>query len=79
KIQDTFTQEAIRSSIRLYQINGDVFSNAKVDGSTPLHTGLRDFEGQSHFRAGSTDVGDLPGMGIGADRPGWRPALRGRR
>ncbi|RUV33806.1 amidohydrolase, partial [Mesorhizobium sp. M1A.T.Ca.IN.004.03.1.1] len=59
KIQDTFTPEAIRSSIRLYQIKGDVFSNAKVDGSTPLHTGLRDFEGQSHFRAGSTDVGDV--------------------
>lgn len=53
------SQEAIRSSIRLYQIKGDVFSNAKVDGSTPLHTGLRDFEGQSHFRAGSTDVGDV--------------------
>lgn len=58
-IQDTFTEEAIKSSIRLYQIKGDVFSNGKIDGSTPLHLGLRDFEGQSHFRAGSTDVGDV--------------------
>ncbi len=50
KIQATFTQEAINSSIKLYQIKQDVFSNEKIDGSTPLHTGLRAFEGQSHFR-----------------------------
>lgn len=37
KIQATFTQEAIESSIKLYQIKGDVFSKEKIDGSTPLH------------------------------------------
>ncbi len=56
-IQETFSQEAIKSSIRLYQMKRDVFSNANVDGSSPLHLGLREFEGHSHFRAGSTDVG----------------------
>jgi len=55
-IQKTFTEEAIRSSIRLYQIKGDVFSNTRIDGSTPMHMGLREFEGQSHFRAGSMSV-----------------------
>ena len=35
KIQATFTHEAIKSSIKLYQIRDDVFSNEKIDGSTP--------------------------------------------
>ncbi|MBZ4138372.1 amidohydrolase, partial [Escherichia fergusonii] len=59
EIQNTLTPEAIKSSVRLYQIKKDVFLNGKVDGSSPLHLGLRDFEGESHFRAGSTDVGDV--------------------
>lgn len=88
-IQDTFTDEAIRSSIRLYQIKGDVFSNAKVDGSTPLHLGLRDFEGSSHFRAGSTDVGDVswvtptaqcwaPTWAIGTNPHTWQVVAQGK-
>ncbi len=89
KIQDTFTDEAIKSSIRLYQIKGDAFSNAKVDGSTPLHLGLRAFEGQSHFRAGSTDVGDVswvtptaqcwtPAWAIGTNPHTWQVVAQGK-
>lgn len=88
-IQQTFTDEAIRSSLRLYQIQGDVFSNAKVDGSTPLHLGLREFEGQSHFRAGSTDVGDVswvtptaqcwtPAWAIGTNPHTWQVVAQGK-
>ncbi|HEV7246855.1 MAG TPA: amidohydrolase [Shinella sp.] len=88
-IQQTFTEEAIRSSIRLYQIKGDVFSNAKIDGSTPLHLGLREFEGQSHFRAGSTDVGDVswvtptaqcwtPAWAIGTNPHTWQVVAQGK-
>ncbi len=88
-IQDTFTEEAIKSSIRLYQIKGDVFSNGKIDGSTPLHLGLRDFEGQSHFRAGSTDVGDVswvtptaqcwtPAWAIGSNPHTWQVVAQGK-
>jgi aminobenzoyl-glutamate utilization protein B len=88
-IQDTFTDEAIKSSIRLYQIKGDVFSNRKIDGSTPLHLGLRDFEGQSHFRAGSTDVGDVswvtptaqcwtPAWAIGTNPHTWQVVAQGK-
>ncbi|WCK04191.1 M20 family metallopeptidase [Agrobacterium tumefaciens] len=89
RIQDTFTEEAIKSSIRLYQIKGDVFSNRKIDGSTPLHLGLRDFEGQSHFRAGSTDVGDVswitptaqcwtPAWAIGTNPHTWQVVAQGK-
>lgn len=88
-IQDTFTDEAIKSSIRLYQIKGDVFSNSKIDGSTPLHLGLRDFEGHSHFRAGSTDVGDVswvtptaqcwtPAWAIGTNPHTWQVVAQGK-
>ncbi|WP_439628395.1 M20 family metallopeptidase [Shinella sp.] len=88
-IQQTFTDEAIRSSLRLYQIKGDVFSNAKIDGSTPLHLGLREFEGQSHFRAGSTDVGDVswvtptaqcwaPAWAIGTNPHTWQVVAQGK-
>ncbi len=88
-IQDTFTEEAIKSSIRLYQIKGDVFSNGKIGGSTPLHLGLRDFEGQSHFRAGSTDVGDVswvtptaqcwtPAWAIGTNPHTWQVVAQGK-
>lgn len=89
RIQDTFTDEAIKSSIRLYQIKGDVFSNRKIDGSTPLHLGLRDFEGHSHFRAGSTDVGDVswvtptaqcwtPAWAIGTNPHTWQVVAQGK-
>ncbi len=89
RIQDTFTEEAIKSSIRLYQIKGDVFSNRKVDGSTPLHLGLRHFEGESHFRAGSTDVGDVswitptaqcwtPAWAIGTNPHTWQVVAQGK-
>ncbi|WP_332305616.1 M20 family metallopeptidase [Rhizobium sp. GR12] len=89
KIQATFTDEAIKSSVRLYQIKKDVFSNEKIDGSTPLHLGLRDFEGQSHFRAGSTDVGDVsrvtptaqcwaPAWAIGTNPHTWQVVAQGR-
>jgi aminobenzoyl-glutamate utilization protein B len=88
-IQGTFTDEAIKSSIRLYQIKDDVFSNRKIDGSTPLHLGLRDFEGQSHFRAGSTDVGDVswvtptaqcwtPAWAIGTNPHTWQVVAQGK-
>jgi aminobenzoyl-glutamate utilization protein B len=89
KIQATFTDEAIKSSIRLYQIKKDVFSNDRIDGLTPLHIGLRDFEGQSHFRAGSTDVGDVsrvtptaqcwaPAWAIGTNPHTWQVVAQGR-
>lgn len=89
RIQATFTDEAIKSSIRLYQIKKDVFSNEKIDGSTPLHLGLRDFEGQSHFRAGSTDVGDVsrvtptaqcwaPAWAIGTNPHTWQVVAQGK-
>ena len=88
-IQKTFTEEAIRSSIRLYQIKGDVFSNTRIDGSTPMHMGLREFEGQSHFRAGSTDVGDVswvvptaqcwaPAWAIGTNPHTWQVVAQGK-
>ncbi len=89
KIQQTFSEEAVKSSIRLYQVERDVFSNAKVDGSTPLHTGLREFEGRSHFRAGSTDVGDVswmtptvqcwtPTWAIGTNPHTWQVVAQGK-
>jgi len=89
KIQDTFSDEAVKSSVRLYQIKGDVFSNQKVDGSTPLHMGLRAFEGHSHFRAGSTDVGDVswvtptaqcwaPAWAIGTNPHTWQVVAQGK-
>jgi aminobenzoyl-glutamate utilization protein B len=88
-IQQTFTDEAISSSIRLYRIRDDVFSNARIDGSTPLHLGLRAFEGESHFRAGSTDVGDVswvtptaqcwtPAWAIGTNPHTWQVVAQGR-
>ncbi|MHC1551270.1 M20 family metallopeptidase [Phyllobacterium sp. K27] len=88
-IQETFTEEAIKSSIKLYQIMGDVFSNTKVDGSPPLHLGLRAFDGQSHFRAGSTDVGDVswvtptaqcwtPAWAIGTNPHTWQVVAQGK-
>ncbi len=88
-IQETFTDEAIRSCIRLYQIKGDVFSNTRIDGSTPLHLGLRAFEGYSHFRAGSTDVGDVswvtptvqcwtPAWAIGTNPHTWQVVAQGK-
>jgi aminobenzoyl-glutamate utilization protein B len=88
-IQETFSQEAIKSSIRLYQMKRDVFSNANVDGSSPLHLGLREFEGHSHFRAGSTDVGDVswvtptaqcwaPAWAIGTNPHTWQVVAQGK-
>ena len=89
KIQNTFTKDAISSSIKLYQIKSDVFLNAKVDGSTALHTGLRTFEGESHFRAGSTDVGDVswvtptaqcwaPAWAVGTNPHTWQVVAQGK-
>ncbi len=88
-IQSTFSDEAIKSSVKLYQISGDVFLNDKVDGSTPLHRGLREFEGHSHFRAGSTDVGDVswvtptaqcwtPAWAIGTNPHTWQVVAQGK-
>jgi aminobenzoyl-glutamate utilization protein B len=89
KIQDTFTDEAIKSSIRLYRMKGDVFSNSKIDGRPPLHMGLRQFEGEPHFRSGSTDVGDVswvvptaqcwtPAWAIGTNPHTWQVVAQGR-
>lgn len=88
-IQATFTQEAIQSSINLYKMKSDVFLNQKIDGSIPLHTGLRAFEGESHFRAGSTDVGDVswvtptaqcwaPAWAIGTNPHTWQVVAQGK-
>ncbi|MBB4121999.1 M20 family metallopeptidase [Martelella radicis] len=88
-IQSTFSQEAIDSSIRLYQIKGDALSNKPVDSSMPLHRGLRAFEGYSHFRAGSTDVGDVswvtptaqcwaPAWAIGTNPHTWQVVAQGK-
>ncbi|MBS0536097.1 MAG: amidohydrolase [Proteobacteria bacterium] len=88
-IQATFTEEAISSSIRLYQIKDDVFCAVKKDGSDVLHRGLRVFEGKSHFRAGSTDVGDVswvtptaqcwaPAWAIGTNPHTWQVVAQGR-
>lgn len=89
QIQQTMTPEAIASSIRLYQIKGDIFANSRMDGSSGLHLGLRDFEGQSHFRAGSTDVGDVswvtptaqcwaPAWAIGTAPHTWQVVAQGK-
>ncbi|WP_176083381.1 M20 family metallopeptidase [Martelella sp. HB161492] len=89
KIQSTFSQEAIDSSIRLYQIRGDALANQPVDSSQALHRGLRAFEGQSHFRAGSTDVGDVswvtptaqcwaPAWAIGTNPHTWQVVAQGK-
>ncbi|MGU3401284.1 M20 family metallopeptidase [Brucellaceae bacterium D45D] len=89
KIQATFSDEAIRSSIRLYQMKGDAFLNSTVDGTSPLHAGLRAFEGHSHFRAGSTDVGDVswvtptaqcwaPAWAIGTNPHTWQVVAQGK-
>ena len=89
QIQDTLTQEAIKSSVKLYQVKSDVFLNSNADGSTPLHLGLRDFEGESHFRAGSTDVGDVswvtptaqcwaPAWAIGTAPHTWQVVAQGK-
>ncbi len=89
RIQDTFTPEAIQSSLRLYRIGDDSFSNRRIDGATPLHVGLRKFEGQSHFRAGSTDVGDVsrvvptaqcwaPTWAIGTNPHTWQVVAQGK-
>lgn len=89
RIQATFSEEAISSSIRLYQIKGDVFLNSPVDGSSPLHAGLRAFEGHSHFRAGSSDVGDVswvtptaqcwaPAWAIGTNPHTWQVVAQGK-
>ncbi|MBX5042367.1 amidohydrolase [Rhizobium lentis] len=89
RIQKTFTDEAIASSIRLYQIGRDVFSAAKIDGAMPLHLGLRHFEGYPHFRAGSTDVGDVswvtptaqcwaPAWAIGTNPHTWQVVAQGK-
>lgn len=88
-IQSTFSREAIDSSIRLYQVKGDALSNTPVDGSQPLHRGLRAFEGHSHFRAGSTDVGDVswvvptaqcwaPAWAIGTNPHTWQVVAQGK-
>ncbi|MBY4629749.1 M20 family metallopeptidase [Rhizobium croatiense] len=89
RIQKTFTDEAVASSIRLYRIERDVFSAAKIDGAMPLHLGLRHFEGHSHFRAGSTDVGDVswvtptaqcwaPAWAIGTNPHTWQVVAQGK-
>ncbi|MBA8901967.1 aminobenzoyl-glutamate utilization protein B [Phyllobacterium sp. P30BS-XVII] len=89
EIQNTLTLEAVKSSVRLYQIKNDVFLNGKVDGLSPLHLGLRDFEGESHFRAGSTDVGDVswitptaqcwaPAWAIGTAPHTWQVVAQGK-
>ena len=88
QIQNTLTPEAIKSSVKLYQVKSDVFLDG-VDGSTPLHLGLRDFEGESHFRAGSTDVGDVswvtptaqcwaPAWAIGTAPHTWQVVAQGK-
>ncbi|AJY45134.1 M20 family metallopeptidase [Martelella endophytica] len=88
-IQATFSQEAIDSSVRLYQVREDALSNSRVDGSQPLHRGLRAFEGKSHFRAGSTDVGDVswviptaqcwtPAWAIGTNPHTWQVVAQGK-
>ncbi len=58
KIQATFTQEAIRSSIKLYQITGCLLQRKDRWIYTAAH-GLRAFEGPISLPAGSTDVGDV--------------------
>ncbi|SKA24497.1 M20 family metallopeptidase [Consotaella salsifontis] len=57
-IRATLSDEAIRSSYKLYKVQGDALLNS-LDRDSPLHRGLLAFDGHSHFRAGSTDVGDV--------------------
>lgn len=57
-LQKTFPPNAIDACIKLYHFTDDAVHN-RVDRDTPLHTGVRRYEGGPHFRAGSTDVGDV--------------------
>jgi len=58
EIQKTFPANAIDECLKLYHFTDDAIHN-RVDRETPLHTGIRRYEGAPHFRAGSTDVGDV--------------------
>lgn len=57
-LQKTFPPNAIDACLDLYHFSEDAVHN-RVDREAPLHTGVRRYEGGPHFRAGSTDVGDV--------------------
>lgn len=57
-LQKTFPPNAVDACLDLYHFSEDAVHN-RVDREAPLHTGIRRYEGAPHFRAGSTDVGDV--------------------
>ena len=57
-LQKTFPPNAVDACLELYHFSEDAVHN-RVDRDAPLHTGIRRYEGAPHFRAGSTDVGDV--------------------
>ncbi|QRF68930.1 amidohydrolase [Ponticoccus alexandrii] len=58
RIQATFPEGAVEASTKLYHAQKDAVLN-RIDPDAALHTGIRQFEGAPHHRAGSTDVGDV--------------------
>lgn len=88
KIRESFTDEMISSSYRLYNVKGDAVFN-EIDTDTPLHCGILAFDGTSHFRAGSTDVGDVswtvptaqvwtPTWAVGTPVHSWQAVAQGK-
>lgn len=88
EIRKTLDDETVDSAIRLFSVKGDTF-HGKFDRNAPLHLGLREFEGESHFRPGSTDVGDVswcvptaqcwaPTWAIGTPAHSWQAVAQGR-
>ncbi len=88
QIHATFNDDMTRSSFKLYNVKGDAVLN-QIDRSAPLHRGVLAFDGTSHFRAGSTDVGDVsqvvptaqiwtPTWAIGTPVHSWQVVAQGR-
>jgi len=88
RIRATLSEETVDSAIKLFAVGEDAF-HGTFDRSAPLHTGLRQFEGASHFRPGSTDVGDVswvaptaqcwaPTWAIGTAAHSWQAVAQGK-
>lgn len=88
QIRETLTDEMVSSSLRLYNVKGDALLN-EFDVTSPLHRGVLAFDGTSHFRAGSTDVGEVswvvptaqvwtPCWAIGTPVHSWQVVAQGK-
>lgn len=88
KIRETLTPEMVESSLRLYNVKGDAVLN-RIGTETVLHNGILAFDGTTHFRAGSTDVGDvswvvptaqiwMPVWAVGTPVHSWQVVAQGK-